>query len=149
MAQLTRRQRTAIGAGAVILAGAFITAAALARSTSDAAPPARNGTLFADPTPSPSVSTKVSVVSPTVTVARTVTVTATVRVMSTATRTVTTTSIRSVRTVGAPITVNAGTGGQASVGGLSPGAAALGMAGVSMLAAGGVIVSRRKPGARL
>jgi hypothetical protein len=48
-----------------------------------------------------------------------------------------------------PSSVNAGTGGQAWIGGLSPGAAVLGMAGVSVLAVGGALMAGRRTGARL
>jgi hypothetical protein len=48
-----------------------------------------------------------------------------------------------------PSRVNAGTGGQAFLGGLSPGASILGMTGVSVLAVGSALMTRRRTGARL
>src|SRR4051795_1818029 len=176
MAELNNRQRATIGGAVVVFLGALIAAAALAQSTrnqSDQTP--ANGALFAAESPSPSVSVSPSVslspsvsvspsptaspvpsVSPAVTVTKTVSVTATTLVTTT------------TRGAGAPHTVNAGTGGQASIGGLSPGAATpgmargsvlaggrgpgpapLGMAGVSVLAVGSALMPRRRKGARL
>src|SRR4051794_40886236 len=151
VAELSNRQRATIGGAVAVFLGALIAAAALAQSTrnqSDQTP--ANGALFAAESPSPSVSLSPSVsvspsptaspvpsVSPAVTVTKTVSVTATTLVTTTA------------RGASTPHTVNAGTGGQASIGGLSPGAATLGMAGVSVLAVGSALMTRRRKGARL
>ena len=143
MAELNNRQRATIGGAVVVFLGALIAAAALAQSTRNQSDPnPRNGALFAAESPSPSVSVSPSPspspsVSPAVTVTKTVSVTATSEVTVTH------------HTGSTPSHVNAGTGGQASVGGLSPGVAAMGLAGVSALAVGSALMTHRGKGARL
>jgi hypothetical protein len=139
VAELSNRQRATIGGAVVVFLGALIAAAALAQSTRNQSDPnPKNGALFAATSPSPSVS-----ISPSPSVSPPATVTKTVSVTQTSEVTVTNHSGST------PSHVNAGTGGQASVGGLSPGAATLGLAGVSALAVGSALVTRRRNGARL
>jgi hypothetical protein len=143
VAQLTNRQRATIGGAVVVFLGALIAAAALAQSTRNQSDPTpTNGQLFAATSPSPTV-------SPSPVAAPRVTVTATVSVTTTAHVTATGRAQTSHHSGSTPSRVNAGTGGQASVGGLSAGASALGMAGVSVLAVGSAVMSRRRTGARL
>jgi hypothetical protein len=143
VAQLTNRQRLTIGGAVVVFLGALITAAALAQSTRNQSDPTpTNGTLFAATSPSPTVTAVVVSpsphASPPVTVTRTVTLTTRV-----------TTTHTAAAENPAPSSVNAGTGGEAWVGGLSPGAVVLGIAGVSVLAVGSALMAGRRTGARL
>jgi hypothetical protein len=141
VAQLTNRQRLTIGGAVVVFLGALIAAAALAQSTRNQSDPTpTNGTLFAATSPSPTT----VVVSPVPKASPPVTVTSTVTLTTRVTTTRAETSVVSV-----PSSVNAGTGGQAWIGGLSPGAAVLGIAGVSVLAVGGALMAGRRTGARL
>jgi hypothetical protein len=143
VAQLNNRQRATIGGAVVVFLGALIAAAALAQSTRNQSDPTpTNGALFAATSPSPTVTSTVivsPVPSPVVTVTKTVSVTKVAQVTVTSRAVVTHT----------PGSVNAGTGGQAWVGGLSPGAAVLGMSGVSVLAVGSALMARNRTGARL
>jgi hypothetical protein len=143
VAQLTNRQRLTIGGAVVVFLGALITAAALAQSTRNQSDPTpTNGTLFAAASPSPTtvVISPAPKASPPVTVTSTVTLT---------TRVTTTRAVASNPVTIAPSSVNAGSGGQAWVGGLSPGAAVLGITGVSVLAVSGALMAGRRTGARL
>jgi len=158
VAQLTNRQRATIGGAVAVFLGALIAAAALAQSTRNQSDPnPTNGQLFAAAaSPSPTVTVSPSpVASPratvTTTVTRTAMVTSTRTAMVTSTATATVTSRATVTTYRGttPSRVNAGTGGQAFLGGLSPGASILGMTGVSVLAVGSALMTRRRTGARL
>ena len=147
MAELTTRRRAIIGVAVVAFLGALIAAAALAQSTRNQSDPTpTNGALFAATTPTPLVSVSPS---PSVSPAPVIPV-VTVTVTATRTTQVTVTSrAQASNHSGTPSRVNAGTGGQASVGGLSPGAAALGMAGVCGLTVGTALMAGRRTGARL
>jgi hypothetical protein len=139
VAESNTRRRATIGGAVVVFLGALIAAAALAQSTRNQSDPdPANGALFAATSPSPSVS-----VSPSPSASPAVTVTKTISVTETSEVTVTNHSGSS------PHTVNAGSGGQAAVGGLSLGAATLGLAGVSALAVGSALMTRPRKGARL
>jgi hypothetical protein len=148
VAQLTNRQRATIGGAVAVFLGALIAAAALAQSTRNQSDPTpTNGALFAATSPSPTVTVSSTLIvspvpSPAVTVTKTISVTKIAQV--------TVTSRAAASNSGStPHSVNAGTGGQAWLGGLSPGAAVLGMSGVAVLAVGSALIGRPRRGARL